>query len=68
MVEEKPVENTVSNKVEDTTVVNNSTTSIKKDDRVIETGVRTNLFTSFAMAIFSGIGLLAVVFKKKESK
>ena len=67
-VEEKPVDNTVSNKVEDNTVVNNSTTSIKKDDRVIETGVRTNLFTSFAMVVFSGIGLLAVAFKKKESK
>lgn len=70
-VEEKPVENTVSNKVEENTVVNNansSTTSIKKDDRVIETGVRTNLFTNFAMAVVSGIGLLSVAFKKKESK
>lgn len=70
-VEEKPVESTVSNKVEENTVVNNtnsSTTSIKKDDRVIETGVRTNLFTSLAMAVVSGIGLLAVAFKKKESK
>lgn len=68
VVEEKPVDNTVSNKVEDNTVVNNSTTSIKKDDRVIETGVRTNLLTSFAMAIFSGIGLLTLALKKKESK
>ena len=70
-VEEKPVESTVSNKVEENTVVNNtnsSTTSIKKDDRVIETGVRTNLFTNFAMAVVSGIGLLSVAFKKKESK
>ena len=70
-VEEKPLDNTVSNKVEENTVVNNtnsSTTSIKKDDRVIETGVRTNLFTNFAMAVVSGIGLLAVAFKKKESK
>lgn len=69
--EEKPVESTVSNKVEENTVVNNtnsSTTSIKKDDRVIETGVRTNLFTNFAMAVVSGIGLLSVAFKKKESK
>ena len=67
-VEEKPVD---SNKVEDNTVVNNtnsSTTTIKKDDRVIETGVRTNLFTSLAMTVVSGIGLLAVAFKKKESK
>ena len=70
-VEEKPLDNTVSNKVEENTVVNNtnsSTTSIKKDDRVIETGVRTNLFTNFAMAVVSGIGLLSVAFKKKESK
>ena len=70
-VEEKPVENTVSNEGVENTVVNNtnsSTTSIKKDDRVIETGVRTNLFTNFAMAVVSGIGLLAVAFKKKESK
>ena len=70
-VEEKPVENTVSNKVDENTVVNNtnsSTTSIKKDDRVIETGVRTNLFTNFAMTIISGFGLLTLVFKKKESK
>jgi hypothetical protein len=73
-VEEKPVveEKLVdSNKVEDNTVVNNtnsSTTTIKKDDRVIETGVRTNLFTSLAMTVVSGIGLLAVAFKKKESK
>ena len=70
-VEEKPAESTVSNKVEENTVVNNtnnSTTSIKKDDRVIETGVRTNLFTNFAMAVVSGIGLLSVAFKKKESK
>lgn len=70
-VEEKPIESTVSNKVEENTVVNNtnsSTTSIKKDDRVIETGVRTNLFTNFAMAVVSGIGLLSVAFKKKESK
>ena len=70
-VEEKPVENTVSNEVVENTVVNNtnsSTTSIKKDDRVIETGVRTNLFTNFAMAVVSGIGLLSVAFKKKESK
>lgn len=70
-VEEKPVESTVSNKVEENTVVNNtnsSTTSIKKDDGVIETGVRTNLFTNFAMAVVSGIGLLSVAFKKKESK
>lgn len=70
-VEENPVDNTVSNKVEDNTVVNNtnsSTTSIKKDDRVIETGVRTNLFTNFAMAVVSGIGLLTLALKKKESK
>ena len=70
-VEEKPIESTVSNKVEENAVVNNttsSTTSIKKDDRVIETGVRTNLFTNFAMAVVSGIGLLSVAFKKKESK
>ena len=70
-VEEKPLDNTVSNKVEENTVVNNtnsSTTTIKKDDRVIETGVRTNLFTNFAMAVVSGIGLLSVAFKKKESK
>lgn len=70
-VEEKPVESTISNKVEENTVVNNtnsSTTSIKKDDRAIETGVRTNLFTNFAMAVVSGIGLLSVAFKKKESK
>lgn len=70
-VEEKPVENTVSNKVEENTVVNNtnsSTTSIKKDDRVIETGVRTNVFTNLAMTVVSGIGLLGIVFKKKESK
>ena len=68
LVEEKPVD---SNKVEDNTVVNNtnsSTISIKKDDRVIETGVRTNLFTNFAMAVVSGIGLLSVAFKKRESK
>lgn len=71
VVEEKPAESTVSNKGEENTVVNNtnsSTTSIKKDDRVIETGVRTNLFTNFAMAVVSGIGLLSVAFKKKESK
>lgn len=71
VVEEKSVESTVSNRVEENTVVNNtnsSTTSIKKDDRVIETGVRTNLFTNFAMAVVSGIGLLSVAFKKKESK
>ena len=68
VVEENPVDKTVSNKVEDNTVVNNSTTTIKKDDRVIETGVRTNLFTNFAMAVVSGIGLLSVAFKKKESK
>lgn len=70
-VEEKPVENTVSNKVEENTVVNNtnsSTTSIKKDDRVIETGVRTNLFTNLAMTVISGIGLLTLALKKKESK
>jgi surface repeat SSSPR-51 protein len=70
-VEEKPVENTVSNKVEEDTAVNNpnsSTTSIKKDDRVIETGVRTNLFTNLAMTVVSGIGLLGLAFKKKESK
>lgn len=70
-VEEKPVESTVSNKVEENTVVNNansSTTSIKKDDRVIETGVRTNLFTNFAMVVVSGIGLLSVAFKKREGK
>lgn len=70
-VEEKPVENTVSNEVVENTAVNNtnsSTTSIKKDDRVIETGVRTNLFTNFAMAVVSGIGLLSVALKKKESK
>ena len=70
-VEEKPVENTVSNKAEENTVANNtnsSTTSIKKDDRVIETGVRTNLFTNFAMTVISGIGLLGLAFKKKESK
>lgn len=69
-VEEKPLDNTVSNKVEENTVVNNtnSSTSIKKDDRVIETGVRTNLFTNFAMAVISGIGLLSVAFKKNESK
>lgn len=70
-VEEKPVAEEDSNKVEDNTVVNNtnsSTTTIKKNDRVIETGVRTNLFTSLAMAVVSGIGLLAVAFKKKESK
>lgn len=69
-VEEKPVENTVSNKVEENTVVNNtnsSTTSIKKDDRVIETGVRTNLFTNLAMTVISGLGLLGLVFKKKET-
>lgn len=68
-VEEKPVESTVSNKVEENTVVNNTNSStIKKDDRVIETGVSTNLFTNFAMAVVSGIGLLSVAFKKKESK
>lgn len=43
-------------------------TTVVKDDRVIETGVRTNLFTNFAMAVVSGIGLLSVAFKKKESK
>lgn len=70
-VEEKPMENIVSNKVEEDTAVNNtnsSTTSIKKDDRVIETGVRTNLFTNLAMTVVSGIGLLGLAFKKKESK
>ena len=70
-VEEIPVESTISNKVEENTVVNNtnsSTTSIKKDDRAIETGVSTNSFTNFAMAVVSGIGLLSVAFKKKESK
>lgn len=67
-VEEKPLDNTVRNKVEENTVVNSSTTTTKKDDRVIETGVRTNLFTNFAMAVVSGIGLLSVAFKKKESK
>lgn len=70
-VEEKPVENIVSNKVEEDTAVNNtnsSTTSIKKDDGVIETGVRTNLFTNLAMIVVSGIGLLGLAFKKKESK
>ena len=70
-VEEKPLDSTVSNKVEENTVVNNtnsSTTSTKKDDRVIETGVRTNLFTNIAMTVVSGIGLLAIAFKKKESK
>lgn len=69
-VEEKPVENTVINKVEENTVVNNtnsSTTSIKKDDRIIETGVRTNVFTNLAMTVISGIGLLGIVFNKKES-
>lgn len=71
VVGEKPIESTVSNKVEENAVVNNtnsSTTSIKKDDRVIETGVRTNLFTNFVMAVVSGIGLLSVAFKKKENK
>ena len=70
-VEEKPVENTVSNKVEENTVVNNtnnSTTSIKKDDRIIETGVRTNVFTNLAMTVISGFGLLTLALKKKESK
>ena len=70
-VEAKPVENTVSNKVEENTVVNNTnslTTSIKKDDRVIETGVRTSVFTNLAMTVISGLGLLGIVFKKKESK
>lgn len=68
-VEEKPVENTVNNKVEDNAIVNNTNSStIKKDDRVIETGVRTNLFTNFAMAVVSGIGLLTLALKKKESK
>lgn len=64
-VEEKPVDNTVK---EDSTVVNNSTATIKKDDRVIETGVRTNLFTNFAMIVISGFGLFTLAFKKKESK
>lgn len=68
VIEEKPVDNTVSNKVEDNTVVNNSTATIKKDDRVIETGVRTNLFTNFAMTVISGFGLLTLALKKKESK
>ena len=69
VVGEKPIESTVSNKVVENTVVNNTNSStIKKDDRVIETGVRTNLFTNFAMAVVSGIGLLSVAFKKKESK
>lgn len=70
-VEEKPLDNTVSNKVEENTVVNNtssSTTSIKKDDRVIETGVRTNLFTNFAMAVVSGIGLLTLALKKEAKE
>lgn len=70
-VEEKPLDNTVSNKVEENTVVNNtnsSTTSSKKDDRVIETGVRTNVFTNLAMTVISGLGLLGLVFKKKETK
>ena len=35
---------------------------------VNETGVRTNLFTNFVMAVVSGIGLLSIAFKKKESK
>lgn len=68
VVEEKPVDST---KVDDNTVVNNtnsSTTSIKKDDRVIETGVRTNVFTNLAMTVISGLGLLGLVFKKKETK
>lgn len=68
VVEEKPIESTVSNKVDSNTVVDNSTTTIKKDERVIETGVRTNLFTNFAMAVVSGIELLSMAFKKKESK
>lgn len=67
--EEKPVDSAVNNKVEDSTVVNNTNSStIKKDDRVIETGVRTNLFTNFAMVVVSGIGLLTLALKKKESK
>ena len=69
-VEEKPVENTVINKVEENTVVNNtnsSTTSIKRGDRIIETGVRTNVFTDLAMTVISGIWLLGIVFNKKES-
>jgi hypothetical protein len=35
---------------------------------VNETGVRTNLFTNLAMTVVSGIGLLGLAFKKKESK
>lgn len=35
---------------------------------VNETGVRTNLLTNFAMAVVSGIGLLSIAFKRKESK
>lgn len=71
VVEEKPAENTIVNKVEENIVVNNtnsSTTSIKKDDRVIETGVRTNAFTNLAMTVISGLGLLGLALKKKESK
>ena len=54
-VEEKPVENTVSNKVEEDTAVNNTNSS-------------TTLFTNLAMTVVSGIGLLGLAFKKKESK
>ena len=71
VVEEKPAENTIVNKVEENIVVNNtnsSTTSIKKDDRVIETGVRTNVFTNLATTVISGLGLLGLALKKKESK
>lgn len=43
-------------------------TTVVKDGRVIETGVRTNLFVNLAMVVFSGIGLLTLALKKKEKE
>lgn len=43
-------------------------TTVVKDDRVIETGVRTNLFVNLATVVFSGIGLLTLALKKKEKE
>lgn len=42
--------------------------TVVKDDRVIETGVRTNLFTNLATMVFSGIGLVTLALKKTEKE
>ncbi len=42
--------------------------TVVKDDRVIETGVRNNLFANLATVVFSGIGLLTLALKKTEKE